>query len=145
MPLMFLAVGILFLVLARNGTQGDFEQLLKSEFSGSQSFIVWASAIVLLGLLGFFKPVRPVTDAMIGLIVLVLLISNQGFFAKFNAALRDPVAPAAPAQTLTPSQALIPGAIGGQYGTPVIAPGTTPGLPQGGTVGVMPTSEQGLL
>ncbi len=93
MPLFFLLIGILFLVLARNGTQGEFEQLLKSEFTGSQSFVVWASALVLLGLVGFFKPVRPIADAMIGLIILVLILHNKGVFAQFNAALRNPVAP----------------------------------------------------
>jgi drug/metabolite transporter (DMT)-like permease len=92
-PLVFLAVGILFLVLARNGTQGDFEQLLKADFVGSQSFLVWGSAILILGLVGFFKPVRPISDALIGLIILVLILGNSGAFANFNAAIRNPTAP----------------------------------------------------
>lgn len=94
MPFIFLLIGILFLVLARNGTQGDFEQLLKKEFTGAQSFLVWASAFVILGLIGFWKPIRPVTDALIGLIILVLILENKGLFGQLNSALRNPSAPA---------------------------------------------------
>jgi hypothetical protein len=144
MPLVFLIVGVLFIVLARNNTHHDFEQLLKSEFTGSQSFLVWASAIVILGLIGFFKPVRPITDALIGLIILVLIIHNSGAFAQFNSAIRSPIAPvgqAAPPQQAAASS----GAIGTGFGQPVIAPNTTPGIPGGGTVGTLPSSNLGLL
>lgn len=110
MPLVFLIVGVMFIVLARNGTQGDFEQLLKSEFTGAQSFLVWVSALVILGLIGFFRPVRPITDAMIGLIVLVLILQNRNVFAQFNAAIRNPTAPATSTDPLagTPLAAGVP-------------------------------------
>lgn len=134
MPLIFIAIGILFLVLARNGTQGDFEQLLKSEFTGAQSFIVWASAIVILGLLGFFKPIRPVTDAFIGLIILVLILHNKGFFGQLNAALRNPVAPtSSDALAATPAQvgaanSMAAGTLTNPGSTPsTLAPGMNPG------------------
>ena len=119
MPLIFLIVGILFLVLARQGTQGDFETLLKSEFSGSQSFIVWVSAIVILGLVGFWKPARPITDAGIGLILLVLILSNKGLFSQFNNALRNPAAPAVPASGDNPQAAGILGTYNSQSPVPV--------------------------
>jgi len=93
MPVVIILIGLLFLILARNGTQGSFEGLLKSEFTGAQSFLVWASALLILGLIGFWKTARPVTDAMIGLIILVLILSNPGLFAKFNEAIRGPQTP----------------------------------------------------
>ena len=133
MPFVFLIVGVLFLVLARNGTQGDFETLLKSEFSGQHSFFVWASAIVILGLIGFFKPVRPITDAMIGLIVLVLILKNQGLFRQLNAALNAPVAPAVTAPAATPAQiSTVNSMAGGTLLNPpdtpsTLAPGMVPG------------------
>lgn len=96
MPFIFLVIGILFLVLARNGTQNQFENLLKGEFTGNQSFLVFASAFVILGLIGFWKTARPVTDAFIGLIFFVLIVSNKGFFQKLNDGLRNPVAPPNP-------------------------------------------------
>lgn len=117
MPLVFLIVGVLFIVLARNNTHTNFEQLLRSEFTGSQSFLVWASAIVILGLIGFFKPVRPITDALIGLIILVLILHNSGAFAQLNKALRNPIAPAGSAAS---------SGFGGAQGYGVAA--TDPGL-----------------
>lgn len=112
MPFVFIIAGILFLMLSYNGTTGDFEKLLKNEFTGSQSFLVWASAIVILGLIGFFKPVRPITDAFIGLILLVIILQHSGLFAQFNSAIRAPVAPApAPTGSVAPTGS--PGFAGG--------------------------------
>lgn len=132
MPFVFLIVGVLFLVLARNGTQGDFETLLKSEFSGQHSFFVWASAIVILGLIGFFRPVRPITDAMIGLIILVLILKNQELFTQFNAALNAPTAPAVPAATqaqISAANDMASGTLLNPAGVPsTLAPGMVPAL-----------------
>lgn len=124
MPLVFLFIGVVFLVLARNGTQGDFETLLKSEFRGNQNFLVWASAFIILGLIGFWKTARPITDALIGLILFVLIISNGGFFDKLNAALRNPVAPATTdALAATPAQV---GTANSAAAGTLVNPGSTP-------------------
>lgn len=97
MPFVLLFVAILFLVVAVKGTQGDFYRLLKSEFVGTNSFIPWAAAILVLGLAGYVKPIRPVTHAFIALIFLVLIIANGGqIFGQFNRALTAPEAPATP-------------------------------------------------
>lgn len=102
MPIGFLFVGVMFIVLAYRGTIGDFEKLLVGTFTGAQSFVVWVSAILILGLLGFFKPIRPITDAFIGLIILVIILKNSGLFAQFNQALRSPVN-TSPSSTATPT------------------------------------------
>ncbi len=136
MPLVFLFIGVVFLILARNGTQGDFETLLKKEFSGSQSFLVWASALVILGIIGFWKTARPISDALIGLILFVLIVENKGFFNQFNAAIRNPVAPpATDALAATPAQVnTFNGATQGTLLNPgstpsTLAPGMVPALP----------------
>ena len=123
MPLVFLFIGVVFLILARNGTQGDFESLLKKEFSGSQSFLVWASAFVILGLIGFWKTARPITDALIGLILFVLIVENKGFFSQFNAAIRNPVAPPASDALTAPNPYQPPGLLNS---VPVIPKGMSP-------------------
>lgn len=111
MPFVLLGVGVLFLVVAVRGTQGDFYKLLKSEFAGSNSFIPWIAAILVLGLAGYIKPIRPVTHAFIVLIILVLILANGGkVFGQFNDAIKSPVAPStsppAPAgQGLQPASA----------------------------------------
>ena len=94
MPFVLLAVGILFFIVAIQGTQGGLFALLKSEFVGTNSFVVWAAALVIIGLLGYIKPIRPISHAFLVLILLVLVLSNgKGFFSQFNAAIRSPVAP----------------------------------------------------
>lgn len=94
MPFVLLAVGILFVVVAVKGTQGDFYALLKSEFVGSNSFIPWIAAIVVLGLAGYIKPIRPVTHAFLVLVILVMILANGGkVFGQFNQAVSNPVAP----------------------------------------------------
>jgi hypothetical protein len=94
MPFVLLAFGILFLVIAWQGTQQDLFALLKSEFVGKNSFLVWIAAILILGLAGYIKPIRPVTHAFMVLILIVLVLANGGkVFANFNAAIRAPTAP----------------------------------------------------
>lgn len=108
MPLVFIVLGILFLVVSIRGTQGELWDLLKSEFQGQNGFVVWASAILILGFIGYWKRIRPVSDAGIGLIFLVLILSNGGFFAKFNQAIRNPSAAA-----VTAAQSYYPNIPGG--------------------------------
>jgi hypothetical protein len=138
MPFVFIVLGLLFLVVAIRGTQAAMFGLLKDELWGSNSFVPWAAAILILGALGYARPVRPIADAMIGLIVLVMLLANKGgFFGQLNAALRNPTAPDATTQ----SPALAPP---GAASAPVQPPGTAPGTPfqinpfdatQGGAIG----------
>lgn len=113
MPFVLLLLGLLFLVVAVRGTQTDFFSLVKSEFTGTNNFLVWVLAIVILGMIGYLKPIRPVAHAMIGLVILVMIIANKGIFANFNQAIRNPAAtPAAttgtgataPAGTTAPAQ-----------------------------------------
>lgn len=116
MPFIFLGLGLLFFVVAVRGTHGDFFALLKSEFTGPNNFVVWAMAFVMIGAVGFWKPARPVAVGFIILLFLVLVLTQGvGFFDKFNAAIKNPVAP-----SVTPS------GFGGPsgYGVPSTDPAT---------------------
>ena len=109
MPFVLLFLGILFLIVAVRGTQDTFFSLLKSEFIGTNSFIVWGAALVILGLLAYVKPIRPAAQAMMGLVLLIIFLANKGgVFSQFNAALRAPAtinAPANTSATATPAAA----------------------------------------
>jgi hypothetical protein len=95
MPFVLAALGIVFLVVSIQGTQGTLYGLLKSELTGKDSFIPWVLAIVLLGLAGYIKTIRPVTNALIGLVFLVMILVNgKGFFGALNKAIANPTAPA---------------------------------------------------
>ena len=96
MPFVLLAVGILFFVVAIQGTQGSFFTLMKSEFTGSNSFVVWAAAFIIIGLIGYSRPLKPVSHAFLVLILVAMILANgKGVFANFQSALANPVAPAA--------------------------------------------------
>ena len=107
MPFVLLALGILFFIVSIQGTQGSLFSLLKSEFVGSNSFVVWAAAFVIIGLLGYIKPIRPITHAFLVLMLLVLVLTNgKGFFSQFNSAIRSPIAPTGATPTGTTSGAI---------------------------------------
>ena len=97
MPFVLLILGMLFLVVAIRGTQGTFFTLLKSEFVGNNSFVVWGAALVILGLVAYIRPIRPAIQALMGLILLVIFLANKGgVFSQFNNAIRNPATINAP-------------------------------------------------
>lgn len=84
MPFVILIAGIVLVVASVRDKQNDLFALLKGEFSGSHSFMPWIVSLVLIGGLGYVKAIKPVTDAFLLLLIIVLFLSNGGFFAKLN-------------------------------------------------------------
>lgn len=76
MPIFLLIVGVIFLVAAIRGNQNDLMDLLKSDFGGSNNFLLWVMAIVVIVGLGNFRAIRPVSDAFLGLVILVIVVAN---------------------------------------------------------------------
>lgn len=76
MPLFLLLLGVIFLVAAIRGNQNDLLDLLKDDFSGDNNFLLWVLSLVILVGVGQFKAVRPISDAFLGLIILVIIIAN---------------------------------------------------------------------
>lgn len=113
MPFVFLGLGIFLLIVALRGQASNMASLLKSEFTGSNGFIPWALALIILGMLGYIKQIKPITQAFMGLVLLVMLISNKGFFAQFNAAIKAP----APVNTNTSSTTSAPSPSGWAFPT----------------------------
>jgi len=58
--------------------------LVKGDFAGQGNFIYWLVAILAVGVLGYIPRVRPISDAFLVLIIVVLFLSKKGFFAQFN-------------------------------------------------------------
>jgi hypothetical protein len=89
-PLALLILGALFLTAAVRGDKCGGRQCadvlfqtMKDDFTGPGNFIYWGLALFLIGALGYYKPMKPLSNAFLGLVILVLFISNRGFFAKF--------------------------------------------------------------
>jgi len=102
MPIAFIAIGALFLIaavrgtLTDNGNQQGLLTLLKSDFVSTDAkgnFLVWLVTLWIIGALGYIPGFRPIANALLFLVVLVLVLSNSknsgtgGIFAEFNAAL----------------------------------------------------------
>jgi len=91
MPIFFLVVGVMLVIVAINNKMRDLADLVKDDFTpknGEQGFATWIVAIFVAGSLGYVKDLKPVANAFLVLIVIGMLLSNKGFFAKFNEALK---------------------------------------------------------
>ena len=83
MPLALLVIGILFITAAVRGKQDLLFDTLKDDFTGPNNFIYWFIAIFLIGAIGYYKPAKPLANAFLTLVILVMFISNRGFFQRF--------------------------------------------------------------
>lgn len=84
MPFILIGIGVLLVVLAVKGTQRKFLALLVGDFTGKGNFIYWVISILVVGALGYIPRLKVLSDSFLFLILLVLFISNRGFFNQFN-------------------------------------------------------------
>lgn len=96
MGLALLIIGVLLAGVGIRGTQGQLAALLVGDFSGAGSFWYWIAGLFFAGSIGYYPAAREVSRLTIILILLVLLLSNQGFWAKLVDQLKAPKTSAAP-------------------------------------------------
>jgi hypothetical protein len=82
-PLALLTAGIIFIIVSVRGTQKELFDTLRSDFTGPNNFLEWGVALFVIGAIGYYKPLKPVSTAFMTLLVIVLFISNKGFFQAF--------------------------------------------------------------
>jgi hypothetical protein len=125
MRIVAIVVGAVLLIVAVRGTyqnagginatngNGLFP-LLKNDFeSGNKgNFLAWFAAIFAIGAVGYIPQLKPVANSMLGLVILVLLLSNGGFFAD----LKQAVSQKAPSSSVSASNTSLSsiGAIAGE-------------------------------
>jgi hypothetical protein len=83
MPFALLFVGIILLVAGLRGQIGNLTSLIKSDFTGSGNYFYWILAILVVGSIGYVKKLQPISDAFLTLVMVVLFLSNKGFFSQF--------------------------------------------------------------
>jgi hypothetical protein len=86
-------VGVVLLLAAIRDKVGDVGEILAEDFQsggGSPGFLAWIVVIVMLGIVGSWKPIRPVADAFMVLILVVVVIANRGFFPELMRQLNAP-------------------------------------------------------
>lgn len=91
MPIFILFVGIILVAVGINDKLPDLVSLIKEDFrptSNVPGFHVWILAIAVAGAVGYIKPLKGFANAFLVLIIVVLILSNGGFFDKFTAAIQ---------------------------------------------------------
>jgi len=85
MPFLLILIGLMLVIVGVRDTQSELFGLLQNDFAlpFSQSYLAWVFAIGLIGGLGYFKSIRPITNAFLVLVIVVLFLSNKGVFSKF--------------------------------------------------------------
>lgn len=92
MPIFFLVIAVLLIAAGINNKTKELGGLIGEAMrpsDGSPSFMAWILALLLVGSLGYVAQFKPVANALIALILVVLLLSNKGFFEKFTTALNE--------------------------------------------------------
>lgn len=94
MPFAFAIIGLTFIVAGVRGTSADLIALIEGDFTGQNNFVYWVLAILILGSLGYIDTLRPLSRAMLILVLLVLVLSEAkktsgGVFAKFQQAINE--------------------------------------------------------
>lgn len=84
MAFVLIIFGVAFLLAGYHGNASKLFSKIGGEFSGTPSFGKWAIAILTIGGLGYIKPFKTISDAFIILVLVVLFLSNKGFFASFS-------------------------------------------------------------
>ena len=65
-------------------TYGCLWALIKGDFTTQNGFLTWVAAIAVVGGLGYIPKLRPLSVAFMTLLLLVLVLSNGGVFAKLQ-------------------------------------------------------------
>jgi len=124
MPIALLVIGIIVVLAGVKNTASQVGAQIAGDFSGAGSFWYWIVAVLIIGGLGYYQPLKPVSHLFLLLIVLVFVLSNGGIYAQLVQAIQNPQpAPANP----VPGSAPAPDPTGGAGWA--IPPGFIPGFP----------------
>src|ERR1700748_1990723 len=84
MPYALILIGAIALVAAVRNTHKDLWALVKGDFTSQNGFLTWVAAIAVVGAMGYVPRLKPLSVAFMSLLLLVLVISNGGVFAKLQ-------------------------------------------------------------
>ena len=88
MPIFLVLLGVALMLLAWQDNQGLFIEQVATDFigaNGQEGFAVWFLAILVVGGLGYVKPIQGFTRGIMGLVFLVILIKGgTGFFSQLQ-------------------------------------------------------------
>lgn len=87
MPLVLIIIGITLLYTEYNGTSSTLFTLVENDFTGPNSFEKYLLGLIVIGSIGYIPKVKPISDAFLALVIVVLLLKNQSFFSNLSSSL----------------------------------------------------------
>lgn len=69
-----LIFGVIAIMAAWKNRTDELFQVLKDNFTGQSSFVVWIIAIIFIAIIGVNKTLRPITDAFLTLVIIVIVL-----------------------------------------------------------------------
>jgi len=82
------------IVTGSRGTYRQFGTLVAGEFTGDRNFLYFAAGIGAVGAIGYINALRTFSRLFLTLILIGIVVSNKGFFANLQAAIKaGPKAP----------------------------------------------------
>ena len=87
MAIALLMIGIVMVIAAVRNTQGALFSLLQGDFTGTNNFIYWVVAILVIGAIGNVKQLKGFSNAFLALVIIVILLTHKGFFGQLQSAL----------------------------------------------------------
>jgi hypothetical protein len=115
MPYALIFMGAVILVAGVRNTYAQLWSLVENDFAQNGGFLSWVAAIAVVGGLGYIPKLKPLSIAFMTLLLLVLVLSNGGVFAKLQAFIQS----GAGAGAATPSP---PGTSAGTMQTSALSP-----------------------
>lgn len=85
MALVFLALGTVLIITGVKGDPTQLFTLIQNDFknqANKKGYVYWMLAILVLGSIGYVDRFAKLSRALLLLVILVLLLHNQGFFAQ---------------------------------------------------------------
>jgi hypothetical protein len=89
MPFALVSIGLLMIITGAKGTYACFGKDIAEDFTGKGNFTFWLVSIGAVGSLGYIEKLRPLSQAFMTLVIIVMLLSNKGFFAQFMSAIQN--------------------------------------------------------
>lgn len=89
MPFALVLIGLVLIVTGSKDTYRELGAELVSDFTGDNNFTYWIASVGAVGSLGYVPQLRTFSRLFMTLIILAMLISNRGFFAKLSEALNS--------------------------------------------------------
>lgn len=99
MPFVLAIIALLLIIAGVRNQLGTLFNLAIGDFTGQGNFIYFVAAIIVVGSIGYIDKLKPVSDAFLVLIIVVLFLHNKGVFANFMASLGTVKATSAPSQS----------------------------------------------